>query len=1204
MPLLGTSSGLNWLLAQAKVAIPGELQVGAIEGGLFGHLRLRDVQYRDAAMAAGADELLLHWSPSELLQRRFHLFELSVKQPRFTRLAPAPAKDESEEDAGGPIELPNLQLPIEIQLDKVTIEDFEFRAEADAEPVMVERLSLAASWNIDGILLDHLALRMPEVAFDAQGKLNPSGDYPLELSTAVAVALAEIPKVEAKGRIHGDLKEISLQQSVTGDVQVELDASVTDPLGELGWRAAIDLHSLLLHTLAPEVEGNVSGKLNASGDLVRVKADGTIALDEAAAFHGPWRSELALNADIAELAVVIEKLILTRPESPLRLSLSGNADAKLNLDIEGQWQALQWPPTGDAQFGSESGSLQLKGSAEAYRLRLQALVAGSDIPDGEWRIEGAGNQESFRIEQLKGETLEGTLGLSGAVTWAPAISWDASVETAGINPGAHYPDWPGKLDLKLTSQGGIENDVLQVATVIETLQGQLRERPLAASGSVKVVGEEIDIEAFQFSSGAARVEAEGNLGQASDLAWKIDISDLGDLLPEAAGRIDGEGSVAGPMTEPSVNGRLAARTLAFQNIKVESLDAEISADISDKSASRLDLRGRNIQAGAESIANLSIKAAGRKSDHRLDARLEHAMAKVELAMAGAYEEAATVWSGALNTLAIRSADFGDWNLKGPTPISAGAEVVKLSGLCLMRETGSICATADLKEMQGKAQLKANGLLLNWLADYLPPQIERLDGAIGLTVDATLSDKPLAKAELTLSPGAIVVLPPDAPAITLEHQGGGLEGSYGARQVAAKLRFDMGEDGLSGQIAMPRAALDKDPMTAPIDAKVELRFRQLEHFASLAPMIENLDGEVLADLALGGSMAKPAVRGALRVDMPRLGVPDAGLELRDIALKARSDDGKHLTLDGGLASGKGRIGIDGEVTLDPDNNWPLQVNLKGNDFSVLNLPKMNAYINTDMAFSSSPEGMRLDGTLNIPHAYIELDHLPSGAASPSADVVVVSDEDEAAPPKRGAPFAMAVTVALGDDVQFRGFGLKAYFEGRLGVNQIPGEFPTGSGELHVKEGTYRAYGQDLVIDRGIVSYSGGRIDNPALNVRAARETDVDFGNGPVQVNAGVDVTGSAKKPKISVFSQPAMEERDAISIMLTGNTMKNIGKGGGSLDLGAHQVSKDLSVGARYDPSTSKTEIVTKYRFNRKFHVEATTSSESNAADLFYSIEFD
>ena len=36
--------------------------------------------------------------------------------------------------------------------------------------------------------------------------------------------------------------------------------------------------------------------------------------------------------------------------------------------------------------------------------------------------------------------------------------------------------------------------------------------------------------------------------------------------------------------------------------------------------------------------------------------------------------------------------------------------------------------------------------------------------------------------------------------------------------------------------------------------------------------------------------------------------------------------------------------------------------------------------------------------------------------------------------------------------------------------------------------------------------------------------------------------------------------------------------------------------------TGEAEVITRYRINRKIHAELTTSSESSAADLFYTLE--
>ena len=40
-----------------------------------------------------------------------------------------------------------------------------------------------------------------------------------------------------------------------------------------------------------------------------------------------------------------------------------------------------------------------------------------------------------------------------------------------------------------------------------------------------------------------------------------------------------------------------------------------------------------------------------------------------------------------------------------------------------------------------------------------------------------------------------------------------------------------------------------------------------------------------------------------------------------------------------------------------------------------------------------------------------------------------------------------------------------------------------------------------------------------------------------------------------------------------------------------------------DVKTGEREFITRYRLNRKFHVQTTTATNSNAADIFYTIEF-
>lgn len=121
------------------------------------------------------------------------------------------------------------------------------------------------------------------------------------------------------------------------------------------------------------------------------------------------------------------------------------------------------------------------------------------------------------------------------------------------------------------------------------------------------------------------------------------------------------------------------------------------------------------------------------------------------------------------------------------------------------------------------------------------------------------------------------------------------------------------------------------------------------------------------------------------------------------------------------------------------------------------------------------------------------------------------------------------------------GLRSRLEGGLRLVMLEGVGGSGqrrsgrrlsaTGTIQTVSGTYRAYGQDLSIERGVVNFQGP-LDNPGLNVRAVRKG--------VAVEAGVEVTGTAQRPKVSLVSEPAVPDSEKLSWMI-------LGRGSGSAD---------------------------------------------------------
>jgi translocation and assembly module TamB len=92
--------------------------------------------------------------------------------------------------------------------------------------------------------------------------------------------------------------------------------------------------------------------------------------------------------------------------------------------------------------------------------------------------------------------------------------------------------------------------------------------------------------------------------------------------------------------------------------------------------------------------------------------------------------------------------------------------------------------------------------------------------------------------------------------------------------------------------------------------------------------------------------------------------------------------------------------------------------------------------------------------------------------------------------------------------------------------------SGRGTIRTVYGTYYAFGQKLTIDRGRVIFDGP-LDDPALDVVALRK------NLPVE--AGVELTGTVKVPRVQITSNPPVSENEALAWLITGQGLSGSGR---------------------------------------------------------------
>lgn len=138
----------------------------------------------------------------------------------------------------------------------------------------------------------------------------------------------------------------------------------------------------------------------------------------------------------------------------------------------------------------------------------------------------------------------------------------------------------------------------------------------------------------------------------------------------------------------------------------------------------------------------------------------------------------------------------------------------------------------------------------------------------------------------------------------------------------------------------------------------------------------------------------------------------------------------------------------------------------------------------------------------------------------------------------------VTLSLGDDVTFKGFGLNSKLTGKVNLlKEAQRQFFT-SGYVSVVDGSYKAYGQTLTIDRGRLLFQGS-YENPGLEIRASRII-----RDEENTKVGLDINGTLQRPKATVFSSPSVSDGEAMKMLMTGKPAGEFTKGDASLLLSA------------------------------------------------------
>ncbi|WP_368648344.1 translocation/assembly module TamB domain-containing protein [Castellaniella ginsengisoli] len=302
-------------------------------------------------------------------------------------------------------------------------------------------------------------------------------------------------------------------------------------------------------------------------------------------------------------------------------------------------------------------------------------------------------------------------------------------------------------------------------------------------------------------------------------------------------------------------------------------------------------------------------------------------------------------------------------------------------------------------------------------------------------------------------------------------------------------------------------------------------------------------------------------GPLRGDGLRLLIADQGVRLLDGTLQAHFD-GARVLLDRLRFPAVRRV-VPKEwrtatwIAEEPDAQggslslsgaWDLltqegRVDVAFHRYPILQRSDRYAMVSGNLEVAATLPEIRIGGKITADAGWFDLDML-NAIPSLDGDVVILEPGAEAAEPAPPPLDLRAdLTIDLGPRFYLTGFGLDSGLIGSMDLHLNDGKL-TALGQLRTRGGAISAYGQRLQLRRGTITFQGD-VANPVLDIQALR-TDV-------AVQAGVQVAGTARRPRIDLMSRPEVSETEKLSWLLLGH----------GPDQGGADVSLLFSVGGSF-----------------------------------------
>ncbi|MHC8366332.1 translocation/assembly module TamB domain-containing protein [Pseudomonas sp. ZT5P21] len=1096
--VLGTATGSRWALG----FVPG-LTIENFQGRLGGQWSAGHLVWQQDTRRVELDKVIFAWSPLCLTRMTLCIEQLKADQVSL-QFPPG-----SEEESSGPISLPDLKLPLAIELGDVQIGSLLFNGSEE-----LKGLQLAAHWTEQGLQIDSVQLQRDDLSLNLSGLLQPTGNWPLKAEGKLTLPAPE-PWALALN-INGDLlKTLNLKADSSGYLNGQLTGELQPLVENLPAKVRITADGFKPSADLPDTLQLNQVELTGDGDLkngYQLRGNATLPAEQ-----GPVALLLqgkvdANGAQIAGLDLTANDKQSLKLAGVLDWSKGLNATAKIDW-LDFPWHRL-YPLIDEPQVALRSFNGEVSYTDGNYLGHFKAALDG---PAGAFTLSSpfAGDLTKIYLQQIQLEAGQGKAEGHLNLQFADGIAWDTALDLSAINPAYWFAELPGTLAGPLRSKGEMKNEKLSLNADLD-LKGKLRGQPAVLQAKADGGGEQWNLSALHIRLGDNSITGKGSLQQK--LAGQIDIKlpRLAQLWPQLRGQLNGRVDVAGTLKAPQGKLGLQGTQLAFEDNRLQSLNLDATLDSAQRA--KIDFKGSGIQTGDTSLGTLTASGQGDIKNQKLVLDLQGPQLKLALGFDGNLDKGN--WRGRLASGDIQ-AGGQDWKLQGPAKLERLVDgKINFGAHCWISGPASLCGEDQRLMPEPKLRYHLKQFPIDSLAQWLPKDFAwkgRLNADLQLDLPAG-------------GPNGQISLDASGGTLRMREKEQWLDFPYQTLKLTSKLtpkRIDTDLNFVGGKLGelSVQAQINPLPKNKPLTGSFRLNGLDLSVARPFLPMVEKLTGRLNGSGTIAGTLMAPLVNGNLLLSDGEISGPELPMDLEALQLQAVIS-GETVQLSGGWKSGKsGQGSLNGAVTW--GQALVVDLALKGTQLPVTVEPYAKLEVAPDLKISMKGDELAIAGKVLVPRGEITVRELPPSTVKVSDDTVIIGQQTEEGKP----PLAMKmdIDVVVGEDkLSFVGFGLTANLQGHVHI----GDNMDTRGELWLNDGRYRAYGQRLTVRRARLLFAGP-IDQPYLDIEAIRQTD--------DVIAGIRLSGSAEQPTTQIFSEPAMSQEQALSYLVLGRPLSTTGE---------------------------------------------------------------